>query len=103
MKRFYINCIIRILLLSATICLLAYLLFKTDFIAAAIFLCLIAAYQIFALIRYVTKTNKDFTRFLLSIKHSDFTQSFANGLKGAGFDELNAAFSDVTKEFQRRS
>ena len=100
-KRFYINCIIRVLTLSATLCLLAYLLVKTDFIAAAIFLCLIALYQIHALIRYVTKTNKDFTRFLLSIKHSDFTQSFTNNLKGAGFDELNAAFSEVTKEFQR--
>jgi len=100
-KRFYINCVIRVLTFSATICLLAFLLVNTDFIAASIFLCLITAYQIYALIRYVTKTNKDFTRFLLSIKHSDFTQSFANGLKGAGFDELNAAFSDVTKEFQR--
>ena len=100
-KRFYINCNIRVLTLSATICLLAYVLVKTDFIAAAIFLGLIAVYQIYALTRYVTKTNKDFTRFLLSIKHSDFTQSFTNNLKGAGFDELNAAFSEVTKEFQR--
>jgi len=100
-RRFYINCIIRTFALSATICLLAYTLFKTDFIAAVIFLGLAAAYQVYALIRYVTKTNRDLNRFLLSIKHSDFTQSFANGLKGAGFDELNAAFSDVTKEFQR--
>jgi nitrogen fixation/metabolism regulation signal transduction histidine kinase len=92
---------IRVLLLSATLCLLAYLLFKTEFIAAAIFLCLIAAYQIYALLRYVTKTNKDLNRFLLSIKHSDFSQSFSNNLKGSGFDELNAAFSEVTREFQR--
>ena len=89
------------LTLSATVCLLAYILFKTDFIAAAIFICLFAAYQIFSLIRYVTKTNKDLNRFLLSIKHSDFSQSFTNNLKGSGFDELNAAFSEVNKEFQR--
>jgi hypothetical protein len=48
-KRFYINCSIRVLSLSATICLLAYVLVKTDFIAAAIFLGLIAVYQIYAL------------------------------------------------------
>ena len=101
LKKFYINCIIRVLILSATICLIAYLLVKTDFIAATIFLCLFAAYQIFSLIRYVTKTNKDINRFLLSIKHSDFSQSFTNNLKGAGFDELNAAFSEVSKEFQQ--
>ena len=92
---------IRVLLLSATICLLAYLLFKTDFIAAAVFVCLIGAYQILALLRYVTKTNKDLNRFLLSIKHSDFSQSFTNNLKGGGFDELNAAFGEVNREFQR--
>ena len=92
---------IRVLLLGATLCLLSYLLLKNDFIAAAIFLGLTAAYQIYALVRYVTKTNKDITRFLSSIKHSDFSQSFTNHLKGAGFDELNAAFSEVNKEFQR--
>jgi two-component system nitrogen regulation sensor histidine kinase NtrY len=101
LKKFYINCIVRVLLLSATLCLLAYLIFKTDFIAAAIFLCLMAAYQIYALLRCVTKTNRDLNRFLLTIKHSDFSQSFTNSVKGSGFDELNAAFSAVTREFQR--
>ena len=101
MKRFYINCIIRVLLLSGTICLLAYLFFKTDFIAAAIFTSLMTFYQIFALIRYVTKTNRDLTRFLQSIKYSDFSQSFTNNLKGSGFDELHAAFTEVIKDFQR--
>lgn len=100
-KRFYITCIIRVLLLSATLCLLAFLLFKTDFIAAAIFVALVGAYQIFALIRYVSKTNRDLTRLLHSIKYSDLSQSFSNNLKGSGFEELNAALTDVIKEFQR--
>ena len=101
MKRFYVNCMVRVLLLSGSICLLAFLLFKTEFIAASIFLGLICAYQIFSLLRYVTKTNRDLDRFLLSIKHSDFSQSYTNQLKGSGFDELNQAFSEVTREFQR--
>ena len=101
MKRFYLNCMVRVLLLSGSICLLAFLLFKTEFIAASIFLGLICAYQIISLIRYVTKTNRDLNRFLLSIKHSDFSQSFTNKQKGSGFDELNTAFSEVTKKFQQ--
>jgi len=100
MKRFYVNCIIRVLLLGATICLLTFLFFKTGFMAAAIFVCLLAAYQVFALLRYVTKTNRDLTRLLDSIKYADFSQSFSNHLKGAGFEELHAAFSGVIKEFQ---
>jgi nitrogen fixation/metabolism regulation signal transduction histidine kinase len=90
-----------VLLLSGSICLLAFLIFKTEFIATSIFLGLISAYQIFSLLRYVTRTNRDLNRFLLSIKHSDFSQSYTNQLKGSGFDELNTAFSEVTKEFQQ--
>ena len=101
MKRFDINCIIRVLLLSGTICLLAYLFVKTDFIAAAIFTGLIVGCQIFSLIRYVSKTNRDLTRLLQSIKYSDFSQSFTNNLKSSGFKELHAAFTEVIKEFQR--
>lgn len=100
MKKFYIYCIIRVLMLSATICLLAYLFFQTDFMAAGIFIFLLAAYQIFALIRYVTQTNRDLTRLLDSIKYADFSQSFGNNLKGAGFEELHTAFTEVIKEFQ---
>ena len=101
MKRFYINCIIRVLLLSGTICLLAYLMFKTDFVAVAIFVGLVGAYQIFALIRYITKTNRDLTRLLQSIKYSDFSQSFSKNLKGSGFEELHAALTEVINEFQQ--
>ena len=101
MKRFYLNCTVRVLLLSGSICLLAFLIFKTEFIAASIFLGLISAYQIFSLLRYVTRTNRDLNRFLLSIKHSDFSQSYTNQLKGSGFDELNTAFNEVTREFQQ--
>ena len=101
MRRFDIHCIVRVLLLSGSICLLAYLLVKTAFIAASIFVGLTIAYQIYALIRYVTKTNRDLNRFLLSIKHSDFSQSFTTQLEGSGFEELNTAFSEVTQEFQR--
>jgi nitrogen fixation/metabolism regulation signal transduction histidine kinase len=101
MKRFSVNCLIRVLLLSGSICLLAFLLFKTGFVAASIFLGLVIVYQFFSLIRYVTKTNRDLNRFLLSIRHSDFSQSYTNQIKGSGFDELNTAFSEVTKKFQR--
>lgn len=101
MRRFEANCIIRVVLLVSCICLLAYLLFRTEFIAASIFIGLMIAYQVYSLIRYVTKTNRDLNRFLLSIKHSDFSQSFATSVEGSGFEELNTAFSEVTKEFQK--
>ena len=101
MRRFDVNCMIRVLVLSGSICLLAFLLVKTAFIAASIFVGLTIVYQIYSLIRYVTKTNRDLNRFLLSIKHSDFSQSFTTKFEGSGFEELNTAFSEVTREFQK--
>jgi two-component system nitrogen regulation sensor histidine kinase NtrY len=101
MKRFYINCIVRVLLLSGTICLLAYLLFRTEFIAVAVFVGLAAVGQVIAMIRNVTAANREMARFLHAVRYSDFSQSFSNNLKGAGFEELHASLSEVIKEFQR--
>jgi two-component system nitrogen regulation sensor histidine kinase NtrY len=101
MKRFYINCIVRVLLLGGTICLLAYLLFRTEFIAVAVFVGLAAVGQVIAMIRNVTAANREMARFLHAVRYSDFSQSFSNNLKGAGFEELHASLSEVIKEFQR--
>ena len=89
------------LLLGATMGLLVLFLFRTDFIAVVIFVGLAATYQIYALIHYVTRTNRDLARLLESIRYADFSQSFTHQLKGSGFEELQTAFGDVIKEFQK--
>ena len=89
------------MLLTATIFLAVYLFLNSDFIAAAIFTSLVGAYQVMALFRFVTRTNRDLARLLDSIKYSDFSQSFTNGLQGAGFEELTVAFSEVINEFKQ--
>ena len=101
MKLFSLICIFRVLLLSGSLGLLIYLYNQTDFIAAVIFVALAAVYQIFALIRYVTRTNRDLARLLESIRYADFSQSFTNQLKGSGFEELQTTFGAVIKEFQQ--
>ncbi|MFQ5825302.1 MAG: PAS domain-containing sensor histidine kinase [bacterium] len=100
-KHFQIICIIRVLFLSATIYLFFYLLFQTTLYATLAIVATIILYQIYALIHFVQKTNRDLTRFLLSIKHADFSQSFTNYGLGSSFDELRTAFTLVMKEFQR--
>lgn len=100
-KRFRLQCIIRVLLISGTMSLLGFLVFYTHFFATIGLVGLIAIYQTYALIRYVEKTNRDLTRFLLSIKYTDFSQSFTSTVKGSAFEELNAAFNEVIQEFQR--
>ncbi|MCP4724871.1 MAG: HAMP domain-containing histidine kinase [bacterium] len=100
-KSFKIITILRISLLFVSLYLLVYLILETQLYASMIIVGSAVVYQVFSLLNYIDKTNKDLTRFLLAIKHSDFSQTFT--LKGLGstFDSLKSAFSEVTEEFKR--
>ncbi len=100
-KYFHLQCVLRVVILSLTITLLVFLLLSTQFWVTSLFVGALGIWQIVALIRYVEKTNTQLTRFLLSITYSDFSQTFTNTLKGSGFEELNAAFNEVIRQFQR--
>lgn len=101
MKNFRINLIIRVCFLTASILLFAYILFNSDLIATLIILSGVILYQIISFIRYIDRTNKELTRFLQSIKYSDFSQSFTRYKLGSSYKELNEAFNEVIAEFQR--
>jgi nitrogen fixation/metabolism regulation signal transduction histidine kinase len=69
--------------------------------ATLLIIAILIIYQIYALIAYVDKTNRDLSRFLHAIKHTDFSQSFTGTGLGSSFRELNAAFSDVIEQFRK--
>jgi nitrogen fixation/metabolism regulation signal transduction histidine kinase len=62
---------------------------------------IIILFQIFDLIRYVEKTNRDLTRFFESIKYGDFSQTFRDKGFGPSFDTLKEAFTDVMTAFRK--
>jgi len=99
-RRFRIACVARIFLLAATVMLLAYLVFNSSLYATMIVAGLAVVYQVYGLIDFVEKTNRTVTRFLESIKYSDFSDQFTTGLRGKSFDELNAAFAHVIQRFR---
>jgi nitrogen fixation/metabolism regulation signal transduction histidine kinase len=100
-NRFRINCIVRILLIGASIYLFFFLLFRTSLYTALFILGIIILFQIFDLIRYVEKTNRDLTRFFESIKYGDFSQTFRDKGFGPSFDTLKEAFTDVMTAFRK--
>jgi len=100
-KHFRTICISRVVLLGASIYLFFYLLFQTTWYATILIVGSITFYQIYALIHYVEKTNRDLSRFFQAIKHSDFSQTFTSAGLGSSFNELKAAFSEVMDEFRR--
>ena len=101
MTHFRTICTVRIALLCATIYLFFYLLFQTTNYATFVIVGGIALYQIYALVHYVERTNRDLTRFLQAIRYEDFSQSFAGPGLGSSFDDLKTAFNEVLDAFRR--
>lgn len=81
--------------------LLAYCLFNTQYYATMLTLFLILCLQIAALLRYVTTTNRQLTRFLQAVTHADFSQSFRNRGLGRSFTALGQAFDELIQRFRR--
>ena len=100
-KNFRLNCMFRVLFLGVTIYVFFYLFLQTALYATIVIAGSIILYQIYSLIHYVEKTNRDLTRFFEAIKHTDFTQSFTGAGLGSSFDHLKSAFAEVIEEFRR--
>jgi nitrogen fixation/metabolism regulation signal transduction histidine kinase len=75
--------------------------FNTGFLATLIILGVFIVYIVISTVRYIDATNKELSRFLQSIKYSDFSQTFVKQKLGSSFKELNNAFNEVITEFQK--
>ena len=100
-KRFSTIIIFRTILLCLSVFLLSYIITATQLYATILILCLVIIFQIYSLIKFVEKTNKDIARFFNSVRHSDFTQNFKSNIKGAAFEELSDSFMQVINEFKK--
>ncbi|HVO74211.1 MAG TPA: SpoIIE family protein phosphatase [Ignavibacteriaceae bacterium] len=98
-NRFRVQVAVRSFLLGLFIFLFYYLLDNKLIVSSILVLFLFFA-QIYLLIHYVEKTNRDISRFLNSIKFSDFSQSFTEKNLGPSFKELQNSFNSVMEQFK---
>lgn len=69
--------------------------------AAGLMLIIITG-QLIELYRFSSQTNRKLTRFLESVRYSDFISGFAHDNKlGRSFRDLNAAFNEVLEAFRK--
>ncbi len=99
-KQFRFNVIFRVLGLTAT-CLLLFISLNSKFIFTPLLIIGLIVYQVWALIRYVDRTNRELANFLESIRYSEFTRTFQMKEAGSSFEALSEAFNDVMKDFQQ--
>ncbi len=100
LDRFRLASVSRTLLLTATVSLLAYLLFRTVLYEMAALVGLIALYQVFSFIRWIERKNIRLARFLEAIEAADFTQTFSNNTRSKAFDELNRSLNRIAQRFE---
>ncbi len=99
---FRARAILRVVLLGLTLSALMYMITRSNMIFAAALTGLIIIFQLAELFRFVSQTNQKLTRFLESIKYSDFISGFANDNKlGTSFRNLNTAFNEVLEAFRK--
>lgn len=94
--------ILRVILLGLAMALFLYMISRPNMLFAAMLMAIIIVLQLVELFKFVSQTNRKLTRFLESVKYSDFISGFASDNKlGKSFKDLNIAFNEVLEAFRK--
>lgn len=92
----------RVALLGLIMSLFVYMINQPHMVFAAMLTGLIIIGQLVELYVFTSQTNRKLTRFLESVKYSDFISGFtADNKLGAGFRDLNTEFNEVLEAFRK--
>ena len=101
-KDFRARVLVRVVLLGLTIAAVVFMLGRPNMLFAAGLTVVILILQMAELFRFVSQTNRKLTRFLESVKYSDFISGFtADNKLGRSFKDLNIAFNEVLEAFRK--
>src|SRR5687768_14679700 len=82
--------------------LFSFMITRPNMLFAAILTFVIVIFQLIDIFRFVSQTNRKLTRFLESVKYSDFISGFASDNKlGRSFKDLNISFNEVLEAFRK--
>src|SRR5215470_5539330 len=99
-SRFAVSVAVQVAMILGVCLALAYVAATTTYYATLLLLAVVLAIQAASLVHYVQRTNRELTRFMLAIRHSDFSQSFSVTPPATSFAELAAAFEEILQRFR---
>lgn len=92
----------RVILVGVSMSLMVYMVGRPNMIFAAGLTGIIIILQLLELYRFTSQTNRKLTRFLESVKYSDFISGFnTDNRLGQSFRDLNVAFNEVLEAFRK--
>jgi two-component system, NtrC family, nitrogen regulation sensor histidine kinase NtrY len=98
-KNFRVSIFIRVLLIVALALLLGFVTVQQPMFFAPVAIAMALLVTVIGLVRYIEKSNKDLTHFLLSIRQGAFTESYTSGSRGKPYEELSDALNAMVHEF----
>lgn len=82
--------------------LFSFMITRPNMLFAGILTFTVVIFQLVDIFRFVSQTNRKLTRFLESVKYSDFISGFTADHKlGRSFKDLNVAFNEVLEAFRK--
>jgi two-component system nitrogen regulation sensor histidine kinase NtrY len=102
LKDFRSRVLLRTIFLALAMSLAIFMTGTPNMLFAAILTWVIIIFQIGELFHFVSITNRKLTRFLESVKYSDFVSGFtADNKLGRSFKDLNISFNEVLEAFRK--
>ncbi|SHF00183.1 Histidine kinase-, DNA gyrase B-, and HSP90-like ATPase [Arenibacter palladensis] len=99
-KNFYFQTIGRVIFITATSLMLAFLLARENYVFGILTL-IALVFQAYYLIRYVNETNRKIAYFFDAIKNEDFTLRFPEKLTLKSLEELNHSLNMLNEMIQK--
>ncbi|MEG3659504.1 ATP-binding protein [Arenibacter palladensis] len=99
-KNFYFQTIGRVIFITATSLMLAFLLARENYVFSILTL-IALVFQAYYLIRYVNETNRKIAYFFDAIKNEDFTLRFPEKLTLKSLEELNHSLNMLNEMIQK--
>jgi nitrogen fixation/metabolism regulation signal transduction histidine kinase len=100
-NRFVFNIILRSLGIAVNALAISFISLNYQWFFTFAFFCIIFVFQIFLLIRYVTKINRDLAQFLVHIKEQDTTLAFSKHTIDKVFSGLSKEFNKINNEIKK--
>jgi len=99
-RRFSLGIAVRLVLLATSAFAFMRLSLLSGYEASALFAFIVAGILAFEMIRFVSRTNFELTRFHEAARYEDYGERFELGRLGSGFGELGTALNGIFSQFQ---
>lgn len=99
-NNFRVILIVRVVVLILTIFLFVDLFYGDSYTLTKVLVIGLLGYEVYALIAFLDKTNRELAGFLNSIKYDDFSNTYTTRKTGSSQDVLYKEFNNVIRKFR---